>query len=146
MYEPHDDTVKLRSAWRAAERATAAGQWWHAHEHFELVWRGGIDPHAAQSVRALIQVCAALHKPRQATEARAERHDLRAGMSRLLDRARRGYAGGPAEVATWLEAALAVGRAQVAAWGTSPPEPAHGIVLRVSDAALASWWAIERER
>lgn len=146
MYESHDDTVKLRSAWRAAERATASGQWWQAHESFELVWRGGIDAEAAQSVRALIQVCAALHKPRQAREARAMRYDLRAGMSRLLDRAQQGYAGGPVDVTAWLDAALAVGRAQVSAWDASPPEPAHGMVLRVSDAALAGWWRIERPR
>lgn len=140
MYESNEQTVKLRSAWRAGEASVAAGRWWEAHEHFEVVWRALPASAQASSVRAVIQLCAALHKPQQAADERARRHDLCAGMLRLIDRASRGWQGGPPELGTWFAQARAAAEQTAAAWTDRPPSPPNGVPMRIPDDALVAWW------
>jgi hypothetical protein len=78
---------------QGAEHWTAL-QYWHAHESWEVVWRRA-DATRAPTLRACIQLAAALYKPSQAGRLRAlnkpECAGLADGMRRLLDRAYTGF-------------------------------------------------------
>lgn len=80
--------------WKQGAEHWAALQYWHAHESWEVVWRGA-DATRAPTLRACIQLAAALHKPSQAQRLRSvgkpECAGLSDGMRRLLDRAHAGF-------------------------------------------------------
>jgi len=80
--------------WKEGAEHWSALQYWHAHESWEVVWRGA-DATRAPTLRACIQLAAALYKPSQAQRLRSvgkpECAGLADGMRRLLDRAHAGF-------------------------------------------------------
>jgi len=80
--------------WTQGAEHWTARQYWHAHENWEVVWRRA-DATRAPTLRACIQLAAALYKPSQAMRLRAlnkpECAGLADGMRRLLDRAYTGF-------------------------------------------------------
>lgn len=80
--------------WQEGAEHWATLRYWHAHESWETIWRSSDSTHAS-SVRACIQLAAALYKPFQVERLRAlgkpECAGLVDGMRRLLDRARAGF-------------------------------------------------------
>jgi hypothetical protein len=98
----------LARAWAAGAACFDQGAWWDAHEHWEQVWRAdGLEPEYRASIRACIQLAAALHKPVQARDAAAPldvQRGLVTGMERLLQRAIAGFdATRLPELTAWFE-------------------------------------------
>jgi hypothetical protein len=106
--------------WHEGAEHWAALRYWHAHESWEVIWRNADATHAP-TIRACIQLAAALYKPFQADRLRAankpECTGLVHGMRRLLDRAKSAFDHElDPELSSWFEREWRRANAQCQAW------------------------------
>lgn len=90
---PHTQVVVYEAAlceellgdigWQEGCDALAAGRFWHAHEHWEPLWRLVQACGAREALQALIQFAAACHKTVQARE-EGDAAAMRRGMDALI--------------------------------------------------------------